>query len=129
PAVIMRMTKAAQENQESVVIWGDGSARREFMYSEDLADAIFFAVKNFSKLPQNTNVGLGFDYSIKEYYETIAEVVGFKGRFDFDVTKPKGMQQKLLNIDKMKELGWKSQTDLKTGLKRSHDFYLNTLRG
>ncbi|MBC7429400.1 MAG: GDP-L-fucose synthase [Bacteriovorax sp.] len=129
PAVIMRMTKAAKESQESIVIWGDGLARREFMYSEDLADAIFFAVKNFEKLPQNTNIGLGFDYSIKEYYETIAEVVGFKGHFEFDLTKPKGMQQKLLNIDKMKELGWKSQTDLKTGLMRSHDFYLNTLRG
>lgn len=129
PAVMMRMSTAAAENQESVTIWGDGSARREFMYSEDLANAIFFAVKNFEKMPQNTNIGLGFDYSIKEYYETIAEVVGFKGRFEFDLTKPKGMQQKLLNIDKMKELGWRSQIDLKTGLKRTHEFYLKTLRG
>jgi GDP-L-fucose synthase len=125
PAVLMRMAQAVKENQDTILIWGDGNARREFMYSEDLADAIFFAVKNFEKLPQNTNVGLGFDFSIFEYYQAIADVVGFKGQFTFDVTKPKGMQQKLLNIDTMKSLGWQSKTSLQTGLQRTFDYYLN----
>lgn len=129
PAVIMRMDKAVKDKQDSILIWGDGLARREFMYAEDLADAIFFAIKNFERLPQNTNVGLGFDFSILDYYQAIADVVGFKGRFEFDITKPKGMQQKLLNIEQMERLGWKSRIDLKTGLAKTYDFYLNNLRG
>lgn len=129
PSVIMRMDKAVKENQESFLIWGDGTARREFMYSEDLADAIFFAVNNFAAMPQNVNVGLGYDYSILEYYKAIAEVVGFKGRFEFDVSKPKGMQQKLVNTDKLKKLGWVSKFDLKSGLNKTYDFYLNKMRG
>jgi GDP-L-fucose synthase len=129
PAVIMRTDQATRDHQETILIWGDGSARREFMYSEDLADAIFFAIKNFEKLPQNTNVGLGFDFSIFEYYQAIADVVGFKGRFEFDITKPKGMQQKLLNIEQMEKLGWKSRIDLKAGLTKTYEFYLNNMRG
>lgn len=129
PAVIMRMDLAAKEKQEKFLIWGDGKARREFMYSEDLADAIYFSIKNFDLLPQNLNIGLGYDYSILEYYQAIAEVVGFKGQFEFDITKPKGMQQKLVNIDKLKELGWGSKFDLKSGLKNTYDFYLNKTRG
>ncbi len=125
PAVLMRMAQAVKDNQDTILIWGDGQARREFMYSEDLADAIYFSINNFDKIPQNTNVGLGFDYSILEYYQAIAEVVGFKGKFTFDLTKPKGMQQKLLNVDAMSQLGWKSKIDLKTGLKKTYEFYLN----
>lgn len=129
PAVLMRMSQAVADNQKEVLIWGDGQARREFMYSGDLADAIYFAIKNFEKLPQNSNVGLGFDFSILEYYQVIAEVVGFKGQFSFDLTKPKGMQQKLLNIDTMKKLGWQSKTDLKSGLEKTYDYYKNNVRG
>lgn len=124
PAVIMRMHQAVLDKQETMLIWGDGSARREFMYSEDLADAIYFSIRNFEKLPQNTNVGLGYDYSILDYYKAIADVVGFKGNFSFDTTKPKGMQQKLLNVDLLKALGWEASFDLKQGLTKSFEYYL-----
>jgi GDP-L-fucose synthase len=129
PAVIMRMDQAARDKQEKIVIWGDGMARREFMYSEDLADAIFFIIKNFEKIPQNLNIGLGYDFSILEYYQMIAEVVGFRGQFEFDITKPKGMHQKLINVDKLRQLGWMPRFDLRIGLKKTYDFYLDKTRG
>lgn len=81
PAVIAKIHQAKEQNLPQVEIWGDGSARREFMYAEDLADFVFYALEKFEKMPQNLNVGLGYDYNINEYYQTIAKIIGYEGEF------------------------------------------------
>ena len=125
PAVIKKIHEAKINNQEELDIWGDGTARREFMYAEDLADFIYFALENFESMPQNINVGLGQDYAINEYYKTIAEVIGYKGNFEHDLTKPIGMKQKLIDDTKLIEFGWKHKTSLKDGIEKIYDYYLN----
>lgn len=125
PAVIKKIHEAVQSNAPDVVIWGDGQARREFMFAEDLADFILFSLNCFDSVPQMLNVGLGHDYSIQEYYETIAEALDYHGAFTYDLSKPAGMKQKLVNIDRQTELGWKPKTDLLSGVKKSYQFYLN----
>ena len=120
PSVI---DKIYQAGNKKVVIWGDGSARREFMYAGDLADFIVKAVERFDTLPPFLNVGLGYDYTIKEYYEAIAEVIGYKGDFEYDLTKPQGMKRKLLNIDKQKAWGWIAPNSFVGGIKKTVNFY------
>ena len=122
PAVIKKIIDA-KKNKTEVVVWGDGSARREFMYTEDLADFIFYAIDNFKKMPQNINVGLGRDYTIKEYYNAIAKEVQFTGGFIYDVSKPIGMKQKLVDISKLNDFGWQSKTSLEKGIKNTIQFY------
>lgn len=125
PAVIKKIHEAVETDATEVVIWGDGQARREFMFAEDLADFTLYSVEHFSDVPQMLNVGLGHDYSIQEYYETIAEALGYKGDFTYDLSKPSGMKQKLVNVDRQTALGWKPRTDLLSGIKKTYQFYLN----
>lgn len=124
PAAIVKVHQA-QLNNTDVEIWGDGTARREFMYVEDLVDAIDFCIKNFNKMPVYLNIGLGYDYSIAEYYQAIAEMIGYQGKFVFDTTKPVGMKQKLVDISLLNDFGWKSKISLKEGLIKTYQFYLN----
>lgn len=124
PAVIKKIHEAKVNNQTILDIWGDGEARREFMYAEDLADFAYFALENFELMPQNINVGLGYDYTINEYYRAIAEVIGYKGEFIHDLSKPVGMKQKLIDDSKLQAFGWKSKTSLKNGIKKTYDYYL-----
>ena len=123
PGVIRRIYDAKNNNLKHVDIWGDGLVRREFMYAEDLADFIFYAIKNFDKMPQNINVGLGHDYSVNDYYSQIATLLGYKGKFSYDLTKPTGMKRKLMDNTKLKEFGWISKTSLKEGLKKTIEYY------
>lgn len=123
PAVISKIHEAKIKNQETLSIWGDGEARREFMYVEDLADFVYYALDNFKNLPQNINVGLGYDYSINEYYETIAEVIGYKGKFIHDLSKPVGMKQKLIDNTKLSKFGWKHKTPLKDGVVKTYEYF------
>lgn len=123
PAVIKKIYEAKQNNATEIDIWGDGLARREFMYTGDLADFVFYALDNFSEMPQNINVGLGFDYTINEYYEAIAEAVGFTGKFVHDLSKPIGMKQKLIDDSKLKQFGWKHQTTLQKGIKNTLEYF------
>ena len=124
PAVMRKIHDANLSGANEINIWGDGSARREFMYVEDLSDFIFYAITKFDKMPQNINVGLGYDYSINDYYSEIAKVLDYKGSFSHDLTKPIGMKQKLNNNTKQKEFGWKHKTTLKEGLIKTYKFYL-----
>ena len=128
PAVIQKIYKAKDLGKVEVEVWGDGLARREFMYVEDLADFIFYAIPNFKQMPQNINVGLGKDYTINEYYKSIADIIGYKGSFVHDLSKPIGMKQKLIDNNKLKEFGWCHKTSLKEGLKKTYEFYKNTLK-
>ena len=93
------------------------------MSASDLADFIFFAVKNFREMPQNINVGIGHDFSIKQYYEAISGVVGFSGNFEYDLSKPTGMKQKLVDITRLNEFGWKSTMTLEEGLKEAYQYF------
>ena len=127
PAVIRKLVVAVSEKCEFVDIWGDGEARREFMYAEDLADFVFYAIDNFTVMPQNLNVGLGHDYSINEYYKTIAEIVGYKGAFKHDLTKPVGMKRKLIDNALLTEFGWKSKTDLSQGVAKTYQYFLDEI--
>jgi len=125
PAVIKKIHDAKVSNRETLDIWGDGEARREFMYAEDLADFISYALENFETMPQNINVGLGHDYTINEYYKAIAEVIGYKGEFVHDLTKPVGMKQKLIDDTKLQQFGWNYKTSLEDGIKKIYAYYLN----
>lgn len=123
PAVIKKIYEAKQNNAAEIDIWGDGLARREFMYTGDLADFVFYALDHFEKMPQNINVGLGFDYTINEYYQAIADAVGFTGKFVHDLSKPIGMKQKLIDDSKLKQFGWQHKTSLKEGIKNTLDYF------
>ncbi|MDA7486180.1 NAD-dependent epimerase/dehydratase family protein [Candidatus Pelagibacter ubique] len=125
PGVIKRIHDAKNNNSEFVDIWGDGLARREFMYAADLADFIYYAVENFNKMPQNINVGLGFDYKIIEYYKIIADIIGYRGKFNHDMSKPIGIKKKLIDIKKLNEFGWSHQTSLESGIKKTYDYFLD----
>lgn len=127
PAVIKKIVEAKEKNATSIDIWGDGLARREFMYTGDLADFVFYALNHFETMPQNINVGLGFDYTINEYYETIAKVIGFEGTFVHDLSKPIGMKQKLIDDTKLKQFGWQHQTSLEEGIKKTVEYFKNVV--
>lgn len=122
PAVINKIHRALLKNDE-IEIWGDGTARREFMSASSFADFIFYALKNFEKMPQTLNVGLGHDFSILEYYNTIAEVIGYDTNFKYDLSKPIGMQQKLVDIKKLQNFGWANKTNLKKGIQEAYLYY------
>lgn len=123
PAVIRKVHEASEKN-DTVEIWGTGEARREFMYAEDLIDFIIWSLENYDGLPNLINVGLGQDYTIKEYYQSIAEVIGFKGDFIHDITKPEGMKRKLCSIKKQSQLGWKPKHSLKEGLEKTYQYFI-----
>lgn len=128
PAIIHKIHQAKISNKPSVEIWGDGNARREFMYSADLADAVFNAAKNMEILPNKINIGIGNDYTINEYYKTIAEVLGWNGVFTHDLSKPVGMMRKLSDTSLQSNWGWKPKTSLKNGLTKTYQYYLETLK-
>jgi len=124
PAVIKKIHEATINNVSEVDIWGDGKARREFMYAGDLADFIWFVVHNIDAIPEIINVGLGYDFSINEYYQCIAEVVGFNGVFNHDLSKPVGMKQKLVDISQLQKLKWTPKHSLKEGIKKTYQFFI-----
>ena len=127
PAVIRKIYEAKQKGIKEVEIWGDGLSRREFMYAGDLADFVFYALENFDKMPQNLNVGLGTDYTINEYYQTIAKIIGYQGSFIHDLSKPMGMKKKMIDNTLLTAFGWKPKTSLENGLKQTLEYFKNTI--
>lgn len=127
PAIITKIHQAKILNLNSVEIWGDGSARREFMYVEDLVDFIFKTLDSFSEVPDVINVGLGRDFSINEYYEEVRAVLGWPGSFTYDLTKPVGMRQKMVSVEKLNLFGWKAGTSMNDGIRKTYNFYLENL--
>jgi len=123
PAVIHKLYQAKLNQVDIVDIWGDGTARREFMFAGDAADCIWKAAENIETCPAVMNVGLGHDSSIDEYYKAIAEVVGYRGTFEHDLSKPIGMKQKLVDTTLAKNWGWQSSTSLREGLEQTFKFY------
>ncbi len=126
PALLRKMHEAKINGSAEVVVWGTGAPRREFLHSEDMADACVFlmnlpddrlnAVTNSEMQAPLFNVGCGEDLKIAKLAETIREIVGFKGKMTFDLSKPEGTPQKLLDVSRMSELGWKARISLRTGI-------------
>jgi len=128
PAIIHKIHVAMHTGQSQIDIWGDGQARREFMYAGDLADAIITAINEFESLPSVINVGLGHDYTIDEYYQAVAEVLGYQGEFLYDHSKPVGMARKLLSVERQQFWGWAPKYSLQQGIKKTYDYYLQEAR-
>lgn len=124
PAIIHKIHRAKIEGHSKVDIWGDGTARREFLYAGDFADAVWQCLSDFDALPDLMNIGLGFDYSINDYYALVAEALGWNGHFYNDASKPIGMKQKLVDTSLQQEFGWQPRTSLKDGLAKTYSYYL-----
>ena len=118
PALIRRIVLAKKNNDPSVVIWGTGTPRREFMHVDDLADACYFLLQNYDE-PGHVNIGWGEDVSIKELATLIASEVGYTGSLEFDTTKPDGTPRKLMDTNKLTKLGWKPSIQLIDGIKQT----------
>jgi GDP-L-fucose synthase len=120
PALIRKFHEAKRDHTPTVEIWGTGAPRREFMHVDDLADACLFLMDNYSD-KDFINVGTGQELTINELASLIKEIVGFSGEILFDKTKPDGTPRKLMDVSKLKKMGWEYTTTLKTGLKKIYD--------
>lgn len=126
PAILRRMHEAKLAKSESMTIWGTGKPMRELLFSEDLAEACVFLMKNYSEAG-HINVGTGEDLTIKEIAETIRDVVGFEGRLEFDTSRPDGMPRKVMDVSRINGLGWKAKTSLRDGLEQMYAWYLENI--
>ncbi len=131
PALIRRFDEAKKQNLPEVVVWGTGKPLREFLYSDDMARACVFLMKNYDvtgdpKGGEHVNVGSGIEVSIRELAETVKEVVGYKGLLTFDLTKPDGTPRKLLDVSKLHKMGWKHQVELKQGIELAYGDFLES---
>jgi GDP-L-fucose synthase len=126
-ASIKRIDKAIDNNLNEITIWGDGESRREFMYVDDLADALVFLMNNYFE-NKHINVGTGSDISILELNKMIAKIMGFKGKVNLDLNKPNGMRRKLLDVSKLNSLGWKHKIELEEGIKKTIKWYSEKIK-
>lgn len=124
PAVIHKIHAAREAGAAAVDIWGDGNSRREFMYAGDFADAVMHALDHFDTMPDLLNIGIGHDYTINEYYAAVADVIGWHGRFEHDLSKPVGMRQKLVSAVRLHAWGWQSRTSLVDGIRHTYQYFL-----
>ena len=133
PALLRRFHDAVQENASKVVIWGTGNAMREFLHIDDMAAACVHVMnvpeetykEKTDVMLSHVNVGTGVDCTIRELAETIARVTGFKGTLEFDTSKPDGMPRKLLDVSRLRKLGWEAQIGLEQGLVDAYSWYLD----
>jgi GDP-L-fucose synthase len=122
PALLAKIDSAVRAGDDSVVLWGSGRPRREFLHVDDLADAVVFLLQRWSE-EEPINIGAGSDLTIAELARLIAGIVGFKGRFVYDASKPDGTPRKLLDTSKLTALGWRPKIDLATGIRRTYEWY------
>ena len=123
PGLINKIHLAAKHNKKNVIIWGTGKPKREFLFVDDLSDALVFLMKNYNK-NDHINVGSGNETNILNLAKIIGKVIGFKGKFIFDRSKPDGTPRKLINSKKINSLGWKSKTSLFDGINSTYQWYL-----
>lgn len=124
PAIIHKVHTAKTSGSTDVEVWGDGKARREFMYAPDLAGLIFKVANDIETMPDLMNAGVGTDHSINDFYRTVARVMGFDANFVHDLSKPTGMAQKLCSTSQQSNWGWQPQTSLEDGIAQTYQFYL-----
>jgi GDP-L-fucose synthase len=111
-------------------LWGDGSPLREFLYADDLADAVIYLMNNkeASDIGEFVNIGTGKDLTIKALAETIAEIIGYKGEVSWDTSKPNGTPRKLLDVSLLNKLGWEAQTTLEDGIVKAYEWFKNNYK-
>jgi GDP-L-fucose synthase len=133
PAFIRKFHEAKVNNHESVTIWGSGKPMREFLFVEDLADAILFLTENidandlYEKDISHINIGSGKDITIDDLAKLIAEIVGFEGKIIHDETKPDGTPRKLMDVSRINQLGWKYKIELREGLTKTYKWFKENL--
>ena len=126
PAMLRKFHEAKINKHSDVTLWGSGTPMREFLFVEDLAEAVVYALEN--NLPEHFyNIGTGKDITIKELAETIQKVTGHQGKIVWDANKPDGTPRKLLDVSKMKEIGWEYSTELEDGIKRTYQWFLGNI--
>jgi len=123
PALLRKAHIAKQEGKRELIVWGSGNPRREFLHVDDLAAACLFLLQKYDS-PEIVNIGCGEDISIRELAELICEIVGFKGDLAWDTTKPDGTPRKLLDISKIHALGWRHRIELRDGIGRTYQWFL-----
>jgi len=122
PAMIRRLHEAKSSGATSVTLWGTGKPRREFLHVDDLANAACFLMENYES-PDLLNIGVGLDLTIAELAEMVARVVGYRGRIEFDASRPDGTPRKLLDVSRIHALGWRAQIPLEQGIRMTYDWY------
>lgn len=131
PALMRKFDTAVKEGSDTVLLWGTGTPKREFMFVDDLADAIRFSLENIDAkdLYENgithLNVGTGEDLMISELATLIAQITGFKGKIEYDTSKPDGTPRKIMDVSRINNLGWKHKTSLEEGIKLTYEWYKN----
>jgi len=125
-ALIQKFHTAKMDGKKQVTLWGRGSPRRELMCVDDAADASLFLMQNYNS-NEPVNIGVGEDLTIRELAERVKQVVGFEGEIAFDTSRPDGALQKLLDISRLREMGWKAQTPLIEGVAKAYEWYLQSL--
>jgi len=127
-AAVQKIDAAITEGASSVTIWGDGSARREFLFVDDFARFLLAHIGELSKMPASLNVGYGVEHSVLEYYQMIAEAMGYKGDFAFDTDRPVGMKSKLMDSSKARALGWSPEVEIRDGIRETVAYYRDLRR-
>ncbi|MFM8459007.1 MAG: NAD-dependent epimerase/dehydratase family protein, partial [Chthoniobacterales bacterium] len=122
PAFIRKVHDAKKSGAKSITVWGTGAPRREFLHTADLADACLFLLENYDQ-PDLVNIGCGKDVTIRELAETVCDVLGFDGTLEFDTSKPDGTPRKLLDISKIKSLGWSPKISLRDGIADAYRWF------
>lgn len=124
PALIRRFHEAKRDNKPDVVIWGTGSPLREFLFADDLADAAYLLMQTYNE-KQFVNIGSGEDISIKELAELVKHIIGYSGELKFDTNRPDGTPRKLMDVSRLKELGWMYTTSLEKGIRQAYEDFLS----
>jgi GDP-L-fucose synthase len=131
PALIRKFHEAKEEKKDKVTIWGTGKPLREFLFVDDLAEAILFMLENveakdlYEKGITHLNIGSGKDISISELASVISKIVGYNGKIEYDKTKPDGTPRKLMDVSRINKLGWKYKTELEEGIRKTYKWFLN----
>ena len=125
PALIRKFYEAKKNGDKSVTVWGTGTATREFLHADDLADACIYLMDHYNE-SLFLNVGTGEEISIKDFAYMIKEIIGYEGEIVFDTTKPDGTPRKLMDVSRIQSLGWKHKIDLKQGIKDTYDWFVNS---
>ena len=130
PMLIRRFHEAKEQNLPETTVWGTGTPRREFMFADDLAEAVVYLMENkdAKDIGEFINIGSGFDMPISQIIELIKETVGYKGKLVYDKTEPDGTMLKLMDDSKINQLGWKAKTELKDGLKIAYNDFLSKFK-
>ncbi|MDJ0940760.1 MAG: GDP-L-fucose synthase [Woeseiaceae bacterium] len=126
PALIRRFHEAKQRRDDHVELWGTGTPRREFLFVDDLADAVCFLLENYES-GEIINVGVGEDVAIAELAELVRDIVGFEGEIRYDATRPDGTPRKLMDVTRLSSLGWTAQTTLPEGIRQTYEWYVENV--